>query len=178
MGRQLNFWMAQSDEWAFVDRLRQDNAVWTPRALAYQEEPTVHELDDWTPIDSGQRIVVIRRSDWDSLECHHIPKSKYPNDPEFAAWTMVGTGPSPCFEWDTCTRGTDFIARGRIFYRSDWLDGEQVLVKPEEPTRWFDRLTSWLRRRGKKWEYSRQFLMPGAAAAMNDGTVQISYGDV
>ncbi len=175
MGRQLNFWMTQSDESDFVDRLRRDDAVWTPRVLEYQQEPALHELTEWTPVDSGQRIIIIRRSDWELLEWKHIPKSQFPDNPDFEPWTLVGTGPSPCFEWDACTRGRDFIARGRIYYHSDWLDNNRVLMKPDEPTRWFDRLTSWLRRRGTRWEFSGQFLMPGAASAMRQGTQKISY---
>lgn len=174
MGRQLNFWMTQSDELAFVDRLRQDDAVWTPRALKYRETPPMQEFDDWSPIDAGQRIIVIRRSDWGALDCRHISECTIDNV-EFKKWTMVGTGPSPCLEWDTCKRGPGFISRGRIYFRSDWLDGDRVFVKPEEPTQWFDRLTGWLRRRGTKHETSRQFLMPAAVAAVDDGMVEINY---
>ena len=175
MGRQLNFWMTQSDEFVFVDRLRQDDAVWTPRAIEYHATPTIHELDEWSPNDAGQRIIVIRRSAWDALECEHISESEF--DPEFEKWTMVGTGPSPCFEWDACKRRPGGISRGRVYFRSDWLDGDQVLVKPDEPTQWFDRLTGWLRRRGTKSQYSGEYLMPGAAKAAADGDVEINYDD-
>lgn len=175
MGRQLNFWMTQSDESAFVDRLIQDDAVWTQRALPYREEPVMRELSQWTPLDGGQRLIVIRQPDWELLEWTHIPKSEFPDDPEFKEWTMVGSGPSPAFEWDTCLRGPGYIVRGRIYFRTDWLVGNQIYVKPEEPTRWFDRLTGWLRRRGLQTEYSRQFIMPDAAASANAGAVEIKY---
>lgn len=178
MGRQLNFWMTQSDECAFADRLRLDDAVWTPRTLEYLAEPALHELNVWRPVDSGQRIIIIRRSDWHLLKWKHIPKSQFPDNPAFTPWTMVGTGPSPCFEWDACTRGQDFIARGRIYYSSDWLEADRVLVKPDEPTRWFERLKSWLRRRGTKWGSSGQFLMPGAASAVQEGSLKMAYFDV
>jgi len=175
MGRQLNFWMTQSDECAFVDRLGQDDAVWTPHAIEYSATPTLHELDEWSSNDAGRRIIVIRRSDWDALECEDISESEF--DPEFEKWTMVGTGPSPCFEWDACKRRPGKISRGRIYFRSDWLDGDQVLAKPDEPTKWFDRVSGWLRRRGTRWQYPREYLMPGAAKAATDGDIEINYID-
>lgn len=174
MGHQLNFWMTQSDEFAFVGRLRQIDAVWTLYALEYGEEPQLNEFDDWVPNDSGQRIIVIQRANWNWLEWRHISKSDYPHIPHFAEWTMVGTGASPCFEWDTCKRGEDFISRGRIYFRTDWLQGEQIYVKPDESTKWFDRLAGWLRRRATRWEYSGQWLLPGAAEALKDDHVRIT----
>jgi len=173
MGRQLNFWMTQSDESEFVNRLIQDDAVWTQRALPYGDDPSMQEPEQWAPVDAGQHLIVIRRSEWDLLEWDHIPKSRYSDDPHFKEWTLVGTGPSPAFEWYTCVRGPNYIVRGRIYFRTDWLAGDQIHVKPEEPTRWFDRLTGWLRRRGSKTEYSRQFIMPDAARSAEGGSVEI-----
>ncbi len=161
MGRQINFWMTESDELAFVEKLNTDDLVWTYYNLKANQDPHLYEFDQWTLNNAGQRLVIIRRSDWDKLE-----------------WTTrVGTGASPSFEWDTCKRGADYIQRGRIYFRTDWLDGDCVHVKPEEPTRWFDRLVSWLRRRGRKWEYPRQFLMPDAAKALDNNLVKITYFD-
>ena len=175
MGRQLNFWMTQEDERSFVQRLIEDDTVWTHRALPYGENPIMHEFDVWKPIAAGQRLIVIRRSEWDLLEWEHIPKSQFPDDPHFQEWTLVGTGPSPAFEWDTCVRGANFIVRGRIYFATDWLIGDQIHVKPDEPTKWFDRLTSWLRRRGSKTQYVAQFIMPGAAKAADDGSIEIEF---
>jgi len=169
MGRQLNFWMTQSDELAFVDRLMQDDAVWTPRALPYGNSPALRELVDWQADDTEQNIIVVRRNDWDALDYEHIK-----NKPPYDTWTQVGTGASPCFEFSTCKRGSNFIARGRIYFDSDWLDGKQVLIKPEEPTRWFDRLVGWLRRRGTKGKYKREYIMPDAERARANGDIEIN----
>lgn len=172
MGRQLNFWMTESDEQAFVDRLRKDDAVWTPRNLAYRERPQLCEFEDWPASATGETFIIIRRHEWDQLRFEHI-RSK----PPYESWTMVGTGSSPCFEFDTCKRGPDFISRGRIYFKSDWLAGNEVLVKPEEPTRWFDRLVAWLRRQGIKGKYKREYIMSDAEKARSHGDVELNRND-
>ena len=173
MGRQINFWMTAEDELDFVERLRQDDAVWTPDWIDLGAAPQIHEFDDWVPLDDRQRSIVIRRVDWSRLEWEDIPKSRYPDSPQFFAHTSVGTGASPAFEWDFCHRTPGTIKRGRIYFRTDWLQDGEVRVKADEPHRWFDRLVAWLRRRGTKYEYPRQYLMPGAVAAGE--TQEISF---
>ena len=172
MGRQINFWMTQSDELAFIDRLKEDDAVWTPRSWEYRETPQPFEFDDWPAEGLGETIIVIRRHEWSKLKYEHI-KAKLP----FDSWTSVGNGSSPCFEFDTCKRGDGFISRGRIYFKSDWLSGKVMRVKPEEPTKWFDRQVSWLRRRGTKGPYKREFLMPDAAKDLDEGLIEINRDD-
>lgn len=174
MGRQLNFWMTADDEREFIDRLRQDDAVWTPYAIGLKQSPRVREWDEWSPVQDGQRLVIIRRPDWKRLNWEHIAECELPGfEKPFKPWTMVGTGPSPSFEWDSCVRGKRFIQRGRIYLRTTWLEGNRVLTKPGEPTRWFDRLCAWLRKRGGKGPYSRHYVMPGAMRAAESRRIEL-----
>lgn len=171
----MNFWMTESDERDFVERLVRDDVVWSPYALPFGDDPVPRTFDEWTPSDDGQDVVVVRRAQWSRLEWRHISRSQFSDNPDFKKWTMVGSGPSPAFEWDACERAEGIVARGRIYFQTTWLKGDSVRGKDAEAIRWFDRLTGWLRRRGKRWEYNRQYLMPDFARAMEEGELEPVY---
>ena len=129
----------------------------------------MRELDDWRPTDAGQRLILTRRVDWEFLEYRDIATSQISGG-SFLPCTAVGTGASPAFEWNHCVRGEDFIQRGRIYFKTDWLEAGSVHVKGDESTRWFDRIANWIRRNGKPSHEPRHYMMPNAArlAASNE----------
>jgi hypothetical protein len=172
MGRQVNFWMTEEDEEAFVARLREDDVVWVPKRLELGARPNQNELDAWRSAADEQRIICIRRQDWERLKYRDLAESPT-SRVDFTPCTIVGTGPSPCFEWSTCGRTSTKITRGRIYFKSDWLEDERVMVKDEEVTRWFDRLAAWVRRRGQKKQYAGQYVMPGAAELASSGRIEL-----
>ena len=173
VGRQVNFWMTSNDELAFVDRLRRDDVVWCPYAIPFGTKPTLHELDDWRPIDKGQRIVLIRRCDSNLLMHENIRNSKLAGMPPIKPWTMVGTEGSPSFQWKCCVRKCGAIRRGRIYLKTTWLENNILRAKSPEHIRWFDNIADWLRRKGRKWEYRGQYLMPDAAKLADAGELTI-----
>jgi hypothetical protein len=176
MGHQINFWMTEEDEQAFVERLRDDDVVWTPRSLKLGARPKQNELDAWRSTANEQRIICIRRRDWKGLKSEDVLEDPLPlplRRADFTPLAAVGTGPSPCFEWETCARTSAKIARGRIYFDWSWLEDGVVMVKDEEVTKWFDRLTAWLRRRGKKRNYPGQYVMPGAAQLVSSGRIEL-----
>lgn len=182
MGRQINFWMTEEDEQAFVARLRDDDIVWTSRSLKLGARPEPAELDVWHSTADEQWIVCIRRRDWKRLEYEDIPDNPLSQSArhvigraDFTPWTRVGTGPSPCFEWNTCARSSTIIARGRIYFDSTWLEDCVVMLKDEEPTKWFNRLAAWLRSRGQKRDHPGQYVMPGAAQLVSSGRIALVH---
>jgi hypothetical protein len=180
VGRQINFWMTEADEYAFLDRLRRDDVVWSPYALPLGARPVVHELDEWQPTDDRQWRVLIRRAEWSKLLVQDIAGNPLPEfRPDgFKPWTMVGALSSPAFQWSTCARGPGLIKRGRIYYSTDYFDADsvpKVQFKEPEPTKWFDRLTGWLRRRGRKHNYKGQYIMPDAATQLDAGHLEIRF---
>jgi len=180
MGRQINFWMTEEDEEALVVRLREDDIVWTPCSLKLGARPKPNELDAWRSTADEQWIICIRRRDWKRLKYYDILEDPLPQSTrralgrdDFTPWTRVGTGSSPCFEWQTCARTSAKIARGRVYFDSTWLEDGLAMVKDEEPTRWFDRLAAWIRRRGQKRDYPGQYVMPGAAQLVSSGRIEL-----
>lgn len=175
MGRQINFWMTAGDEEAFLGRLAEDDVVWSPYSLELYARPTIHELEDWQPSNEKQWRVLIRRCQWELLEVEDIAEDPLPQfkDGKFSPWTMVGTGVSPAFEWNTCERGAGFIRRGRIYFMPDWWEEEGSRKKDPEAGKWFNRLAGWLRRRGRKYKSSSMYLMPEAAAKADSGEIEV-----
>ena len=165
MGRQINFWMAKEDENEFVNILLKEDILWTYKGLKFEEEPVLYEWSDWKSTDLEQRLIVIRRKEKDLLKFEHIAKSPMEWGKEtFKPWTIVGCDSSPAFEWNTCRRDNGVITRGRIYLQTDWYDKKQHQVHQKEPEliKWFDQLTAKLRKKGEKYQYNGQYLMPHA----------------
>lgn len=176
MGRQLNFWMTPADEQDFARRLAEDDVLWTNRSLSFGHTPKPHELSEWAPLNKEQRLIIVRRSEWNGLKYEHIAKSPLGDDDQFTPWTLVGCDSSPAFEWDTCHRKRHSIARGRIYLSTDWLEGGLVHSKDDDVIKWFNRLVAWLRRRGREHEeYPRHYLMPSAAVGLDSGQLSVDY---
>ena len=175
MGRQVNFWMLEEDEQVFIERLQHDDIVWTARGLPFGSWPELHELTDWKPAKKLFRLILIKRNEWDLLQVEDIAKSKMAGDMAFEPWTLVGVGSSPCFEWDRCVNGDNFIKRGRIYLMTHWLENGMLITKPDGVIRWFDRLANWIRRRGQPWQYKGQYLLPQAARAQKEGCCLVEF---
>ena len=173
MGRQVNFWMMPADERDFIERIDKDDAVWTYYALPLGGVPQMFEFEAWYSVEEGQRLIIIRRNDWRLLEVEHISESPNLPNVSFTPWTRVGTGASPSFEWDCCVRQDRRIQRGRIYFRTDWLEDGVLRNKSEEPTRWFDRLSSWIKRKGRRYKSTQHILLPGAASLVDEGAAEI-----
>lgn len=171
MGRQVNFWMDAADEQEFVERLGQDDCVWSPYHLPIDQRPAPLEFDDWTKA-TPKRISVVRRADWKALRFTHIHESllpEYGSKHRFAPWTRVGSEGSASFEWSRCIHKPRAIHPGRIY-----LDTSA----PEFATQWFNRLRGWLRRKSARKDGAR-FVMSGAAEGADSGryTLDPTYAD-
>jgi hypothetical protein len=178
MGAQINFWMTAEDEGTFIDRLLQDEVVWTERALELGGRPVARELSEWIPRAEEQWIMLIRRADWHRLVVRDIAITPMPQMTHrvFKPWTMVGGDDSPAFQWRTCVRTNGVIKRGRIYYETDWFDGKYTHRKPPDAGKWFNRLVGWIRRNSEKDADGQHYVLPGASSKVKSGEVRLMPG--
>jgi len=181
MGLQINFWMTEVDEQAFIDHLQENEIIWTPYAIKYRGRPKKKNWQDWEKTSLTQQVILIPLSFWKQLQRENISDPLFDETAtsveEFQKWTMVGTGASPCCEFVSCGRDSEKISPGLLFFHTDYFNEktDEICVKQDESVRWFKRLTAWIRRQGKAGENKGQFIMPDAAQKLAAGELKLVH---
>ena len=172
MGKQVNFYMTESDEQDFLRFLRSDCGVriFMDAAPSDRVKPIESLPEKDLPGWSGLWL-------WDG-ENSPTPKMDYIVE---QGYYMVDSFTSEVIEFLRSFMDNGRLVRGRIWAEMDyWTEGEfpRLCKKSISFQKWFDRLTNWIKRRSIRNDVG-DYLLPGAAAYVRDGgrIVQVVFGN-
>lgn len=162
MGKQVNFYMAPSDEEAFVAFVRSDRDVGIFKyAVPGEDIPFLEQLPE-----KGEPF-------WFSLflwdrDNSPPPILEYVKEQHYF---VPNTFASEVIEFSRSHLDEGRLVRGRIWAEmTGWKrdDSASTFQKGESFQKWFDRLANWIKRRSQK-NARGEFVMPGATAFVEEG---------
>lgn len=182
MGRQVNFYMMESDEQEFLRFVRSDREVCISMTAVPSSEPVPFTVlpDRRTP---GWFALFL----WDVTNSPP-PKLEYIREQNHY---VVDEYVSEVIEFHRSTMHEDCLVRGRIWAQIKYWDLEndppEIVTKSEHFQKWYNRLANWIKRRSIRDERG-DYVLPGAAKYAKQGgrlvqalfakSVKVFYHDV
>jgi hypothetical protein len=160
MGKQVNFYMAASDELEFVTFVRSDrNVGMLIDGMPTENTPLLTELPErgipfwfsvslWDQDNSPQPVL------------QYVPQQSY---------FVVDEIASEVVKFSRSYLDDTRLVRGRIWAEMSTWGTNGVAINKSEPFRkWFDRLGNWIKRRSVR-DHRGDYLLPGAADYAKQG---------
>ena len=142
MGRQINFFLHPDDQSEFDKLVKSCGDVVMIPYYHYQEKVSIVETSVVTDREkNGNRIYLVRPQDLECLQLEYFEKFNY--------WLVDDTN-APVIEFDISLLIDNYITRGRLYFKTDYLEDNQLINKPEDFIKWGDKLLRTFRRKLKR----------------------------
>ncbi len=160
MGKQINFYMTNSDEEEFLNFVRSDRSVGVFMVTMPTDSiPLLTELPQ-SEIPFWLSICLWDRDNSPQPNLRYVTEQKY---------YVVNKSTSEVIEFLRSNIKKRSISRGRIWAEMAMWESDGTLVRKSETfEKWYDRLARWIRRHSVRYDKG-VYVMPGAAEFKKQG---------
>lgn len=156
MGKQVNFYMLEEDEAAFMEAARARAEIIIVGSASTSKAPTIL---DQLPTEHSPVVwrnkVYLGRPGW-ALFTQRLVMQAGPLQGQ--GLYFIDESGSPVIEFSRCILRPDgVLTRGRVWAEMRRLDGNHFVYKGREFEAWYDSIAAWLRRHYRKVDDTKPY---------------------